>query len=791
MVREMHRPTIEKRGYFIEGKFDQMQRNVPYWGWRLAFAELANYMLTESNAQLARWKSNILRAVGDIGGVLLDVIPNLEPIIGPQPPVPELSAAEAGNRFNYVLQEFIRVVATGDHPLVVFLDDLQWIDPASLKLLQTLLTSGDISHLLIVGAYRDNEVDGNHPFVKAIEAMRGQAKIEEVVLGNLSEADVNALNADSLHYDTSEARPFTELIYSKTGGNAFFTRQTLSSLAEKQAITFDVERRRWEWDLSVLRSMDITDNVVTLMLTKIGQLPPDTQDILTLAACIGFQFDAFSLSIIARQPQDTVTGKLQKALREGLVVPFNGSYKFVHDRVQQAAYSMISEADKKAVHREIGELLLRNVTDQELEERLFTIIDHLDTGAELIESADERLELANLNLRAGRKAKASTAYSSAAKYLAVGTELLEPDSWDTHYELTYSLHKERVECEYLTLNYATADVLFNVVMQNAKTDIDKVNVYILKIERLFASLQYEEAVSTTRAALKLVGFNLPVRPSRLGNLLRLWYFRLRIRRNWVPALLELPTISDPRKEAVVDLLARLVAPTYWTDRNMRDWIILKSIGLFLRYGNTGSSPFLFAAYAGQIFGPRTGNYRLTSEIQDVALEIMARYTGAAYESKTYLMVGSTGALWTKPFDAALDILEKSYLSGRQSGDVLWSSYALQLQQMILLAKGVPLDKVYETSMRDMTYLQRAGDKSIIGRSVARMSLIRNLQGLTTGPRSLDTDAFDEQKAREDLIRINNQANLALYYTCKLQSLLHVQDIRRRRRYSQTRAVVHR
>ena len=321
LVHEVHRPVAEKRGYYIEGKFDQLQRNVPYFAWIQAFSGFMNYLLMESEEQLGSWKQIILGAVGGIGKVLTDVIPNLELIIGSQPDVPALGSAEARNRFNYVFLVFIKTVGASGHPLVVFLDDLQWIDAASLNLLQTLMSSPGISNILVIGAYRDNEVNALHPMSMAIEALRKeQAKIDLLTLGNLSEETVNELIADTLHYERSETGQLTRLIYSKTGGNPFFLLQTLRTLTDKQAIVFDFKSRCWKWDMPALKAMEITDNVVDLMLGKIHNLPLETQHILPLAACIGYRFGSSNLGVIAEQPANIAVQSLQPAEREGLII---------------------------------------------------------------------------------------------------------------------------------------------------------------------------------------------------------------------------------------------------------------------------------------------------------------------------------------------------------------------------------------------------------------------------------------------------------------------------------------
>ena len=380
LVHEVQKPLTQKRGYFIEGKFDLYQRNIPYFAWSQAFGELVNQLLMESEDRLSSWKTEILGAVRPNGQVLTDVIPNLEKIIGPQTAVPELGGQEAQNRFNIVFQNFIKVIARKDHPLVVFLDDLQWTDASSLNLLNVLLTNPNLAHFLVIGAYRDNEVDDAHPLTKSIAELRqSKVNVDSITLQNLSKEDINSICADSLHCSLLESIPLSQLVYSKTAGNPFFSHQILHTLDAEKMLSFDPVMRHWQWDMDALEEMDIADNVVDLMARKLHRLPSATQEILSLAACIGNQFDLPTLVIIAQSSVDTINSNLQTALNQNVIFKKNKLYKFVHDRVQQAAYEQIPEADKKSVHLQIGRLLQQNLSEHEQEEQLFEILNHLNT----------------------------------------------------------------------------------------------------------------------------------------------------------------------------------------------------------------------------------------------------------------------------------------------------------------------------------------------------------------------------------------------------------------------------
>ncbi len=472
VVNEVHKPIVRQRGYFIKGKYDQFQRNIPFSAFVQAFRDLMGQLLSESDTQLQTWKTQILAAVGDNGQVLIDVIPELEGIIGAQPPATELSGSAAQNRFNLLMQKFVQVFTSKEHPLVMFLDDLQWADSASLNLLQLLMI--DTGYLLVLGAYRDNEVWPVHPFILRVnEIVKTGATVNTITLEPLSELDMNLLVADTLNCESSLAQPLTKLVSKKTQGNPFFATQFLKTLHDEQLISFNWEIRHWQCDIAQVKALAITDDVVEFMALQLQKLPKGTQYLLTLAACIGSQFDLNTLVIVGEKSAAMTAMALWKALQEGLVIPTtkiykfftesdsdevfkasaNPTYRFLHDRVQQAAYSLIPDSQKKATHLKIGQLLQQNCAEIEQEEKLFDIVGHLNRGIELITQSSEREALAKLNLAAGCKARNSTAYTAARVYLQIGIDLLTANCWQSQYELTLNLYVAAAEAAYLNADF--------------------------------------------------------------------------------------------------------------------------------------------------------------------------------------------------------------------------------------------------------------------------------------------------------------------------------------------------
>ncbi len=496
LVHEVHKPMTEKSGYFAAGKFDQFKKNIPYYAITQAFNQFCRYLLMENTENLANWQTKILEAVGNNGQIIIDVIPDLELIIGKQSTVAEVGPTEAQNRFQMFFLNFVKALCDEEHPFILFIDDLQWVDSASLDLLKGIMPDDEIRHLLIIGAYRDNEVDGSHPFIMAIsELQKTNAIVNTIELANLQPADINHLLQDSLISETVQTQPLTDLIHRKTQGNAFFIRQFLQSLHEDHLLYFDFKEYQWQWDVEQIESQNITDNVVDLMIAQLKKLPEATQQVLRFAACIGNHFDLHTLAIIYEHSQLATVQGLLPATQTGLILPTSEleaigkdtqlaafNYKFLHDRVQQAAYALIDDVQKKAVHLQIGRLLLAKTSESELEERISDLVHQFNQSVELITKKEEKIRIAELNLIAGKKACASAAFKLALNYFNKGIGFIEDNSWEKHYDLTLALHIQAVETASLNGRFEEMEKLFQKVMPNAGTVLDKVSAYQSKIQ---------------------------------------------------------------------------------------------------------------------------------------------------------------------------------------------------------------------------------------------------------------------------------------------------------------------
>ena len=514
VVNELHKVLVPPRGLFASGKFDQFKRDIPYATLAQAFQSLIRPLLGKSDAELAPWRDALREALGPNARLIVDLVPEVKLIIGEPPPVPELPSQDARRRFQLVFRRFLGVFARPEHPLALFLDDLQWLDAATLDLIADLLTQPDVRHLMLIGAYRDNEVDASHPLMRKLDAIRqAGAAVQEIRLAPLARDDLAQLIADALRCEPARAAPLAQLVHEKTGGNPFFVMQFISALAEEGLLAFDHVHARWSWDLERIHAKGYTENVVDLMVAKLSGLPVETQKALQQLACLGNVADVTILSIVLGTSEAQVHADLSEAVRLELVERLAGSYKFVHDRVQEAAYALIPEASRAEAHLRIGRLLAAQTPVEKREEAIFEIVNQLNRGVPLITSHDEREQLAELNLLAGQRAKASTAYASALTYLIAGAALLAEDCWERRHALIFALELHRAECEVLTGALAAAEHRLTMLSTRAATTVERATVACLRMDVYTYLAQSGRAVAIGLDYLRHLGIDWSPHPT--------------------------------------------------------------------------------------------------------------------------------------------------------------------------------------------------------------------------------------------------------------------------------------
>jgi predicted ATPase/signal transduction histidine kinase len=798
VVNEVHKPIVRQRGYFIKGKFDQFGRSQPFSAFVQAFRDLMGQLLSESDAKVEQWKTQILAALGENAQVIVEVIPELERIIGQQPPAPELVATAAQNRFNRLFENFISIFATKEHPLVIFLDDLQWADSASLKLIQLLTSDRSRHYLFLIGAYRDNEVFPAHPLMVTLADIQTTgATVNTITLDPLERFHLNCLIADTLACSTALALPLTELVYQKTKGNPFFSTQFLKSLHEDGIIEFNFEARYWQCDIARVRTLALTDDVVEFMAIQLRKLPSRTQEVLKLAACIGNQFDLATLAIVdENSPTETATA-LWKALQEGLILPVSdvykfyqesgnsssitstgeesdqlpvkndqlAKYKFFHDRVQQAAYSLIPEEQKRSTHLKIGQRLLKNTPEVEREERMFDIVNHLNVGVNLITHELDREQLARLNLVAGKKAKAATAYSAAVEYFNSGRELLALNSWENQYELTLALHTEAAEAAYLSGDFDRMETLASVVESCAKTLLDKVKVYEVQIEAYTAQNKLQEALNTGLQVLKQLGVEFPSEPnfSDIGQALGETASILSGKET--EDLIDLPLMTDPQQIATITILSSLFTPAYIALPPLAPLVVCKQVNLSVQYGNASVSPYAFAIYSFLLCG--MGDIERGYQLGELALRLVSKLNAKEIQAKTSAMVHSSIQPWKEHFRNSLKPLLSDYTCGLETGELEFAGYAIFQYSYYSYFIGKQLTQLEREIASYADAVSKIHQEAALSYQKICWQAVLNLIGRTQYPCHLKGEAYDEETMLQLYQRTNNYLGIHYLYLHKL------------------------
>jgi predicted ATPase/transcriptional regulator with GAF, ATPase, and Fis domain len=765
LIRELYRPIVSRNGYFLTGKFDQVVRNVPFGALIQAFRSLVRQLVTESDERLALWRERLTEALGLNGGVLAEVIPEIELVIGPQEPPPALGPAEALNRFQLVFQNFVGALAQRDHPLVVVLDDLQWADSATLSLLQPLLTSRDVRFLLLMGAYRENEVDAGHPLSRTLRTLESaSAQVQNVSLGPLELQDLTSFIRDTIHAGLEEAEPLAQLVMEKTAGNPFFVIQFLKTLHQDGLIQFDYENQCWAYRLDSIRQAGLTDNVIDLMTRKIQRLPLESQRVMTLAACIGNLFELDTLAIVSQQSVEEAAGNLKEPVTQGLILPAavvyedalgqwqdnaslsHSSYGFLHDRVQQAAYALVSSEQKPHVHLQVGRLLRDRWDLNTAEEKIFDVVHHLNLGSALISGDAERLEVIRLNLNAGRKAKASTAFQSALSYFRAGINLAyDPNRWESEYDLMFSLHIERADCEYLCGHYEEADRCFKLLLDRARTRLDKAKVHRLRLVQNENKSNYAAAIECGREGLALLGVTFPVSEQEKQAVLEdeLVQIQALIGGRTIGALADLPEMNDPEKRMVMRLLTALWSPTYITgDLVLTRLLSARIVRFSLAYGNTEESAYGYATHTITV-GPIKEDFAAAYEWGKLALEVNERFRDPKQRAKVHQQFHAHSNLWRRPFRTCIPHAREAWRSGLEAGDFAYAGYGAFTETWNTMLICRNLDEFVRECSATLAMLEKVKMAGLVDGQKVIQHWALALQGRTMGPLSLSAAAFDE------------------------------------------------
>lgn len=777
LIHEMYKPIVEHRGYFISGKYNQFTRDSPYGGIIQAFNELIAQILGEGEASIANWKKNIAEHLSSNVNVLVNIIPSLELITGPQPPVVELGPTESQNRFNSFFLEFLKIFSTAEHPLIVFLDDLQWADVSSLNLINQIFSRKKESHLYLIGSYRSNEVSPIHPLTRTIEDItKTGIDIQHIQLQPLTFEDVQQILQDTFNQPAEAIFGLAKLCFVKTEGNPFFLNQLLFSLTKEKLIHFDHALGKWSWNIQELDKKEISPNVVNLMIDKIKKLSPEAQEILTLAACIGNRFDLNILSTVFQQSSLNTASVLNEAVKEGLVIPESNTYRyiqvqvdsnvsfhFLHDRVQQAASYLLSDEQKIQIHYRIGNLLLENHPREKIQEVIFDIVDHLNAAISLITSNEEKLQLIELNTLAGKKAKTSAAFKSASDYFQKGLDLFPAIMKETRFDLYFDFLKELSICYSITKEADKASEIIKELSAIARTPLEKGEA---AREELFFNItalkDIKGAINAGLKGLKILNINIPKSPWKIHIIREVikskWYRKNRD----METLLKAPQINDPIVNLQLDLLAELIPLALVSNKkNLIALCVFKGVGLSFKNGIGRSSACIYVFYAMALLVVLE-DLKSSYEFAKFALAIEEKYPNIKFKA----WIQFVNAAMTDPMNNHWNKLNDSFKKVVETGMATGANLSMSLAALHLglWDPNLKLEDAYKLSEKYFNLMQDNSLGILMYSKKVGMQFNLNLQGKTQGDYlSYNDDKFDEAKFYNE---IPEQNSLVVYHFWK-------------------------
>jgi predicted ATPase/serine phosphatase RsbU (regulator of sigma subunit)/tRNA A-37 threonylcarbamoyl transferase component Bud32 len=792
LINEIHKPIVAKNGYFISGKFDQFSRNIPYSAMAQAFRGLMKQLLTESSERLVVWRNDILKALGTNGQVLIDFIPELEQIIGEQQPVPHLGTEENQNRFNYLSLQFVQLFARKKHPLVLFIDDLQWVDSASLHLIKLFMQSTELRYFLLLGAYRDNEVDAYHPFILLVEELKkARVNVSDLTLKPLQLAHINQLVSESISVELEKTVALAETILHKTEGNPFFINSFLKNSVETGLLHFDVQQKSWLWDLASIAALPSSDNVVDLMVANMARLPSVTQDLLCLSACIGNVFDLYTLAIISERSVQQTASELWAAVTAGLLISVGDDHallkglsehskvdeqdfpnavdRFLHDRVQQAAYSLIEDSEKQQVHLKIGRLLLENTKD-DLENDCFDIVEHYNQSIALLTNESECYRLAELNLMAGQKAKEATAYEPALRYFTNAVSCLAKVTQTPKLALNFAIEKGQIECHFLLSQIEEGLNQADGLLTKCQNVADKVELNNVLILYYGGAGQMDKAIDIALDSLRLFAMDIPRNPNQVQLLLELGRAKLKLGRKTADDLMQLPLINDDTVHALFSLLKELIAPTYLQGLNqLLPYIILRMFNLTLTHGNGPVASFAYSGYA--LLWSKLGNFAEAHRFGVLAMDYNKHIDNPPMEARCYFMSTSFALYWGQALQDSQSPRKIGLQKLIDTGEYFWASYMylFGFWQEVVLSKS--LDELIELSKKEQQFAHKAKQIEPYYVHTLHHNLFKNLAGQTPSPELLDYQQGEEAEAAA-YFEQNTTSTMGKFYHVVCRLVLH-------------------
>jgi predicted ATPase/class 3 adenylate cyclase/tRNA A-37 threonylcarbamoyl transferase component Bud32 len=745
LVEALKNTSSHRKGIFIKGKFDQISSNTPYSSFIQAFNELTRIIMAGNAEFQMKWKQKITEAIGNPGKILSQFMPGMENLIGKQPEIPDLKGLEAQNRFNYEFIKFIKTISDKDNPLIIFVDDLQWTDASSLNLFKLIAENRDIRYLMLIGGYRQNEVGENHMLTIMLNGLREDlVPVEQLELKELNYDDVQKLIANALRTTQSNIPFLADIIFNKTKGNAFYVWQFLRSIYEEGLLHFDFEQMEWKWNAELIFQMNVSGNVVDLMTTYILKLPEQTLDLLKTGASIGNTFTKRNMSVIRQISENEVESILKLAVAEGLIIPSGNDYKFSHDRIQQAVYSVITDDEKMTRHLQNGKRLMSHLNPDEIEDKLFELTNQWNLGAAKITDPAEKQFLADLNLRAGNKAILSTAYPQALQYFEYGRAVMTEEDWFTKHKKIFELNYNAADAAYLSGLYEKVDPLIDELLRNSRSLTESAKSYEIRIKTLIARNQPLEAVKLGLNILKKFNINLPLRPGKLQVMKDLLKTKFLLRNKSMDYFNNLSEMEDPEKNAAMRILSDITSASYFAVPDLVPLLVFKMVSMTVKYGLSRKSPFSFVAFA-YILSVYLKEIDKGIEFGDIALHLAKKIQAEELVGSILVTINIFLVHWRKPLVETIHDMDRAYQSSLESGDHEYASYAAHntVYQMFIMGHSLP-DLAEKAEALDVGIEKFKQDLTLKRLQLFRQSII-NLIEETDHPDVLIGKAFDESK----------------------------------------------
>jgi predicted ATPase/signal transduction histidine kinase len=751
LVNEMREPVQRRNGYFLSGKFNQYQQDVPYFAIRQALTELCRQIGRDDNVQRQHWKTEMLQAVGGLGQLLVDLVPELESLIDKQAPVADIGPFEAHHRFVELLRKFLAVVCRPEHPVVLFIDDWQWADAASLDLLTNLQVDTTLRYLLVIVSYRDDEVDSTHPLAAAVEELRRQAvPMATLEVVNLTLEDTRALLADTLPPAIENLDALAERLHRHAAGNPFFTLALIGFLFDNGLLGFDSANARWCWSVGKVAENRLPSDVIDLFAGKLDQMEPDCRRLLSRAACLGNRFDLETLAIIDDCRADECQSRLEAGVAQGLVLPMEGApagtYVFLHDRVQQAAYGLIRSDELAQLRLEIGRRLVANLSPQQLSGRLFQVVDHLNAGYSLIHDRDEQIRVVMLNVRAGRRAHSAIAYRTALKFQRAAARFLElprfaEQLWEDHHDVAMQLYLTWAQGEFLEGDRNESERCIRDAVANAASSIERADALTSLIVQFTLQARYPEAIAVGREALAEFGITLPAEEYEVARDSEIDLVRQELKARPVAELIDLPVMTDPQMRMAAKILITMGPPSYRSHQRLWSVIVPKVVSLTLRYGHIPQVGYSHTAFGG-LLGWVDNDYATAKEFGDLATRLMTSvFDSPSDQSVFYLMIGSSLRHWSEHLRSSSRDYALAYETGSRSGNLQYAAYAFGHNMYCRFYQGTPLPELILESQRSLDFSHTRLNQWAIDLLEGGLKIFASLNG--SGSDLEDDEAWEE------------------------------------------------